>query len=141
MFYHTASISVGNGTSGSVLLSTTPIANGISIVSGSRITVANPGDYNIQFSAQLAQGAGTANFYLWFKKNGTNIADSNSKKTLTNNTNQIMTVDIIDYASTAGDYYEIVHQSDAANSTLEYIAASGNIPATPAIIVTVSQVR
>ena len=141
MFYHTASISVANGTSGSALLSTTAVANGVSIVSGSRITMANAGYYNIQFSAQLAQGANTANFYLWFRKNGTNIPFSNSKKTLTNNTNQIMTVDIIDYASTAGDYYEIVHQSDAANSTLEYIAASGNYPAAPSIIVTVQQVR
>ena len=141
MFYHTASQTVANGTSGSTLLSTTSVANGVSIVSGSRITMANTGYYNIQFSAQLAQGANTANYYLWFKKNGINIDNSMSKKTLSNNTNQIMTVDIIDYAANAGDYYEIVHQSDAANSTLEYIAASGNYPAGPPIIVTVQQVR
>jgi hypothetical protein len=141
MFYHTASITVANGTSGSALLSDTAVANGVSIVSGSRITVANPGYYNIQFTAQLAQGSGTANFYLWFKKNGANIANSTSVNTLPNNSNELMTVDIIDYASTAGDYYEIAHQSNAANSTLEYIAASGNYPAAPPIIVTVQQVR
>lgn len=141
MFYHTASQSVGNGTSGSATLSTTAVANGVSITNGSRITIVNPGYYNIQFSAQLAQGAGTANFYVWFKKNGVNMSNTTSVKTLQNNTNSLMTVDIIDYASTAGDYYEIVHQSNAANSTLEYIAGSGNYPASPPIIVTVQQVR
>lgn len=141
MFFHTASISVANGSSGSVLLSTSSSAAGVSIVSGSRITVTNPGYYNIQFSAQLSQGSGAANYYLWFKKNGSNLANSNSIKTLATSTNQLMTVDIIDYASNAGDYYEIAHQSDNANSTILYSAASGNIPATPSIIVTVQQVR
>lgn len=141
MFFHTASISVANGTSGSALLSTTSTAAGVSIVSGSRITVANPGYYNIQFSAQLSQGSGAANYYLWFKKNGSNLANSNSIKTLATSTNQLMTVDIIDYASNAGDYYEIAHQSDNANSTILYSAAAGNIPATPSLIVTVQQVR
>lgn len=141
MFFHTASIAVANGSSGSVLLSTTSTATGVSIVSGSRITITNPGYYNIQFSAQLVQGSGAANFNLWFKKNGSNIANSNSVKTLATSTNQLMTVDIIDYASSPGDYYEIVHQSDNTNSSIGYIAASGNIPATPAVIVTVQQVR
>lgn len=139
MFSHTASVPIANGTSGSVPLSVTTIAEGISIVSGSRITVANPGDYKIQFGAQLAQGAGTANFYLWLKKNGANIANTTSVNTLPGNTNELMTVSILDYASNAGDYYEIAHQSNAANSTLEYIAASGNIPAAPSIIVVVTQ--
>ena len=139
MFSHTASIPIANGTSGSVPLSVTTVAEGISIVSGSRITVANPGDYKIQFAAQLAQGAGTANFYLWFKKNGVNIANTTSVNTLPGNTNELMTVSIMDYAATAGDYYEIAHQSNASNSSLEYIAASGNIPAAPSIIVTVTQ--
>jgi hypothetical protein len=140
MFSHTASVSVANGTSGSVPLSVTTVAEGVSIVSGSRITVANPGDYNIQFSAQLAQGAGTANIYIWFKKNGVNIANTTSANTLAGNSNELMTVNIIDSATTAGDYYEIAHQSNAANSSLEYIAASGNIPAAPSLIVTVVQV-
>jgi hypothetical protein len=139
MFTYTASVPIANGTSGSIPLSTTTVADGISIVSGSRITVANPGTYSIQFGAQLAQGAGTANFYLWFKKNGVNIPNTTSVNTLQNNSNELMTVEIIDDAINAGDYYEIAHQSNAANSTLEYVAASGNYPAAPAIIVTVKQ--
>jgi hypothetical protein len=140
MFTHTASVSIANGTSGSVPLSVTTVADGISITSGSRITVANPGTYSIQFGAQLAQGAGTANFYLWFKKNGVNIANTTSVNTIPNNSNELMTVEVLDTATAAGDYYEIAHQSNAANSTLEYIAGSGNYPAAPSIIVAVKQV-
>ena len=60
---------------------------------------------------------------------------------MSSTSNDIMTVDIIDYASNSGDYYEIAHQSNASNSSLEYIAASGNYPAAPSLIVTVQQVR
>jgi hypothetical protein len=140
MFTYTASVPIANGVSGSVPLSTTTVADGISIVSGSRITVSNPGTYSIQFGAQLAQGAGTANFYLWFKKNGVNIANTTSVNTLPGNTNELMTVEVLDDATNTGDYYEIAHQSNSANSSLEYIAASGNFPAAPAIIVAVKQV-
>ncbi len=60
-------------------LETTELSDGVSIVSGSRITVAHPGIYNLQFSAQLEKtdnGADTV--YIWFKKNGTNVPRSNT---------------------------------------------------------------
>ena len=54
------------------LNNTDPSSNGVSIVSNSRITVANAGVYNIQFSVQVAKTDTAIDFInIWFSKNGT----------------------------------------------------------------------
>jgi hypothetical protein len=71
----------------SMQLETTELSDGVSIVSGSRITVAHPGVYNLQFSAQLLRTSGgqAQQTYIWFKINGSNVPDSNTVLTLANN--------------------------------------------------------
>jgi hypothetical protein len=50
------------------------------MVSGSRITVANAGMYNLQFSVQLNNSVNaTEDIDIWFRKNGTDIPASNSR--------------------------------------------------------------
>jgi hypothetical protein len=124
----------------SVTYDTTGVEFGVSLVSGSRITVANSGTYNIQFSAQLEADGGADTVFMWFKKNGTNIAGSASEVELDNNKENLMTVNILDNAN-ANDYYEVAWQNASNNGRLLYQAASGNIPATPSVITTVTQVR
>ena len=73
---------VGGSTGGNIMTlnNTDPSSNGVSIVSNSRITVANQGVYNIQFSVQVAKtDTGTDFINIWFSKNGTAVADSNSQ--------------------------------------------------------------
>jgi hypothetical protein len=41
----------------------------------------------------------------------------------------------------AGDYVELLFQSNGSNTTVPYIAGSGQVPATPSAMVTVTQVR
>jgi hypothetical protein len=128
----------------SMQLETTELADGVSIVSGSRITVAHPGVYNLQFSAQLEKtdnGADTV--YIWFKKNGTNIPRSNTA------------VDVLKQAGGSGkfvaawnyidnlvpnDYLEIIWQSDDTTMQLAVDPASGNFPSIPSVIATLTQV-
>jgi hypothetical protein len=128
----------------SMQLETTEIAEGVSIVSGSRITVAHPGVYNLQFSAQLEKTDNGANtVYIWFKKNGTNVPRSNTA------------VDVLKQAGGSGkfvaawnyvetlainDYLEIVWQSDDINLQLSADPASGNFPMIPSVIATLTQV-
>ena len=141
-YYNTSSISLTANTSQSLGL--TSIAEQIGFtLSGSnneKIKATNAGTYNLQFSAQLDQGANSANYYIWFKKNGSNIADSATKLTLGSNSS---TVAAWNYIATlaANDTLEIVAQSDANNSSIAYIAASGNIPAIPSLIATITQVK
>lgn len=59
------------------------IANGVSVVSGSRITLANAGIYNIQFSAQIDKSdAGNDDIDIWLAKNGANVSWTNTSQTL-----------------------------------------------------------
>jgi hypothetical protein len=137
--YHTASILPTQNVSGSFIYSTVTTSSGITITNNSRITFANTGIYNIQFSAQVFTQTG-ANVYIWLKRNGTNVADSAGRVGPTaNNTYNIVAWNYVD-TFTSGSYAEIAYQSDQTNTQFQYAAATGNIPAIPSIIATVTQV-
>lgn len=109
-----------------------------------RITFANAGTYNIQFSAQFHNtgggGSGTT-VNVWFKLNGTNIANSDTKVTVnTNNPYYVAAWNFIQTV-TAGQYIEIFWTSDNANIILEYEAAASPAPAIPSVIITAQQIR
>jgi hypothetical protein len=121
-------------------LDTTDEAHEVSITSGSRITFANAGVYNIAFSAQVAQGAGKALVHIWFKRNGQNIPESATALNVNANDYAVAAWNFMKTFD-AGDYAEIAWQTDQPTTTFPYLAAAGNIPIIPSIIVTVNQVR
>jgi hypothetical protein len=124
----------------SVYFDTTGPKFGVSLVDNTKLTVANSGTYNIQFSAQLLADTGADNTHIWFKKNGTNVAGSATQIALANNAENVVTVNILDTA-VANDYYEIAWQNSNGDAVLLYEAATGNIPSVPSVITTVTQVR
>jgi hypothetical protein len=139
-FWMSSSSTPSAGVSQSVVFDSTGHSVGVAISgSAGQIKITNGGTYNIQFSAQINCSAGADTMWMWFKKNGTNIAASNSKAVLANNTAQLITVNILDTA-TANDYYEIVYQNNAGNAQILSEAASGNYPSIPGVILTVTQV-
>jgi len=63
-----------------VTFNTTDFSNGVTLASGSRLTVADAGIWNCQFSIQFKNTTNdTQDTEIWFRKNGTNIANSNSR--------------------------------------------------------------
>jgi hypothetical protein len=118
----------------------TDISQGVSIVSNSRITIANSGTYNIQFSAQIVAGGGADDIYIWLKKNGTNVPATAGHIQLGNNEEIIAAWNYV-VDSVSNDYFEIVWQATNASTILLQEAASGNIPSVPSVIATVTQVR
>jgi len=63
-----------------VTFNTTDFSNGVTMASGSRITVASSGIWNLQFSIQLKNTTNDGqDVDIWFRKNGTNIDNSNSR--------------------------------------------------------------
>jgi hypothetical protein len=135
----------GGATSANLmLLGTTDYSNGVSVVSGSRITIATTGIYNIQFSAQFARAAGTgfATVEVWLAKNGANVAGSNGQVNvpLSGGKNIAAWNYLADVSS--GDYFQLYWSSTDANIELLASAAGTNPtrPTTPSIIVTVTQV-
>jgi len=130
------------------LNNTDPDTNGVSIVSSSQITVANPGVYNIQFSVQVAKtDSGTDYINIWFSKNGLAIPDSNSRIRSTGNDDAFIPSWNYMLELNANDYVQIYWQSDDVDLRL---LAEGTqtlagpppytIPAVPSVIVTVQQV-
>jgi hypothetical protein len=144
-FYDTTTQSGSANVSQSISYNTTDITKGVSVVSGTRLTVANAGTYNIQFSAQIDRvaGSGTDTAYIWLKKNGNNVVGSAGAITISGGATAAKTISSWNYVvdSAANDYYELVWQSTDTNIQLIAAAASGNIPSIPSIITTVTQVR
>jgi hypothetical protein len=128
----------------SMNLETTEHSNGVRIESGSRITVVNPGAYNLQFSAQLEKtNNGVDTVYIWFKKNGSNVARSTTSldvlKQAGGSGRLVAAWNYIDTYN-AGDYIEIVWQSNDTDIFLAYDTASGNYPSIPSVIATLNQI-
>lgn len=121
----------------------TDLSNGVSIVDNSKITIANAGIYNIQFSAQLYKhtgGSSDAAVNAWLRKNGTNVANTDTRWNVENDFRYVVAIVNFFVDASAGDYYQLVWMTDNANADLHYEAATVNHPAIPSIILTVNQV-
>ena len=127
-----------------ITLNTTDHTNGVSISNSSRINVTNPGLYNIQFSIQL-QNADTQiqDVDIWFRKNGSDVAASNSKFSVPNRHGGVNghLIAALNYflELVAGDYVEIMWATSSTQVSIEQLAAqtSPTRPTTPSVIVTV----
>lgn len=146
MFQHNQTISSGGATTANLFpLDTTDFANGVSVVDGSKITMAAGGVYNIQFSAQLYRSGGGAGFStaeIWLSKNGTNLAETNGQMNVPQSGNKSMAAWNYLVQANAGDYFQLYWSSTDTGLQILY-AAEGTDPTrpvTPAIIVTVTQV-
>ena len=129
-----------------VTFNTTDISNGVTLSNSSRFNVADSGVFNIQFSIQLKNTTNDSHDVdIWFRKNGTNVDNSNSRyhpparKSTGDPSHMIAALNFF-IELDAGDYVEIVYKVDNVNVTLEHFAAgsSPTRPAVPSAIATVS---
>jgi hypothetical protein len=129
-----------------VTFNTTDISNGVTLSNSSRLNVADSGVFNIQFSIQLKNTTNDSHDVdIWFRKNGTNVDNSNSRyhpparKSTGDPSHMIAALNFF-IELNAGDYVEIVYKVDNVSVTLEHFAAgsSPTRPAVPSAIATVS---
>ena len=107
----------------------------------SKVYVNQTGVYNFQFSAQLDKTGGSASsVYIWPRVNGVNLPDSATKIVIDGPNNEIVPAWNFVLVLKANDYFELAWQSDDTDVIIPYVAATGNIPAIPSIILTVSWV-
>ena len=140
-FYDTRTQSGSANVSQSIQFNSTDYSHGVSISNNSRVVLENVGVYNIQFSAQIVDtGAGDSTIHIWIKKNGQNVPNSAGRIFLKANQETIASWNYIVPATSPNDYYELVWQSTDADARILYEGATGNIPAIPSIILTVTQV-
>ena len=127
---------------GAFTYNNTDLSNGVSIVSNSQITLASAGKYNIQFSAQfhhIGGGGSGETVNIWLAKNGSAVADSNTKLTITSSTKYSVAAWNFFVDASAGNYFEIIWSTDNANIVIEHEPA-GVHPAIPSVILTVNQI-
>ena len=129
-----------------VTFNTTDISNGVTLSSSSRLNVADSGVFNVQFSIQLKNTDNDSHDVdIWFRKNGTNIDNSNSRfhpparKSMGDPSHMIAALNLF-IELNAGDYVEIMYRVDNVAVSLEHFAAgtSPTRPAVPSAIATVS---
>jgi hypothetical protein len=143
---NTDQVAANTTTAYPVVFSTTDISNGVTLASGSRLTVAVDGIWNVQFSLQLKNVSNDGqDFDIWFRKNGTNIADSNSRfhipaRKSSGDPSHIIAGLNFFVSLVASDYVEIVGCVTSTDVSLEHFAAgtSPTRPAIPSAIATVS---
>ncbi len=105
----------------------------------SRIYVDRPNIYNIQFSAQLDKtSGGTGLVWIWLRKNGVDVPDSTGFVRLQGNSAELLAAWNYLTQLNAGDYIELMWEVDDTSVQILYEAATAVHPATPSVILTVS---
>jgi len=126
--------------------STTDYSLGASLVSNTKLTAGYAGLYNIQFSAQLINTTNDVQeVSIWFSKNGTNVAGSNSEfgvpqRKSTGTASRVIAGLNFFIALQKDDYVELVWRPSDIGVSIEHFATqtTPDRPATPSIIATMS---
>jgi hypothetical protein len=144
-FSSTQTQSGSANTAYSATFNTTDFSQGVSLISGSRITVSNTGIYNIQFSTQLHTTATQAvDFSIWFAKNGSDIADSNTDFTIEKINGGGFVVAALNFLVQlqSNNYVELKYSKTTSQGQLQAkgIQSTPTRPATPSVILTVTQI-
>lgn len=121
----------------------TQISNGV-VIGGttSQIIVPVSGLYQFTATVQLSSGSSSAkNIWVWFRKNGTDIA--NSARIVTNDVNNgYVPIALSETVSLdANEYVEIMFAADNTSVTVDSVASTAFAPAAPAVVLEVTQVQ
>ena len=127
-------------TATAITFNTTSLSKGVYLGSPtSRVYVDTEGVYNYQISIQLDKtSGGTAEFYIWFRLNGVDVADSASQIRIQGNDAEIFSALNYLFDLKAGDYVELMFSVTDLSVELLAVAAAAPHPGIPSIILTVS---
>lgn len=124
---------------------TTDYSLGASLSNSSRLNVSYSGLYNLQFSAQFVNtDSSIHDIDIWFRKNGTDIANSNSRYSVPNRHGSVdgHLIAALNFfiALEKNDYVQIMWSTDSTTVSLQSLPAgtSPTRPAIPSVIATLS---
>lgn len=129
-----------------ITFDTTDFSNGVTLSNSSRLNVSQAGIYNVQFSVQFKNTTNdTQDVDVWFRKNGTDIANSNSRFSLgprksSGDPSHLIAAMNFFVSLAASDYVQIMWRPTDVGVSLEHFAAgtSPTRPAVPSAIATLS---
>jgi len=142
----TDQVAANTTTAYAVTFDTTDFSNGVTLSNSSRLNVSQAGIYDIQFSIQFKNTTNDGqDVDVWFRKNGTNIANSNSRfhvvaRKSTGDPSHLIAAINFFVSLSANDYIEIMWRPSDVGVSIEHFAASSTPtrPAVPSVIATLS---
>ena len=124
-------------------MNTVDYANGVSVVSNSRITVTDAGIWNLQWSGQFENtDSQLHDARIWLKINGTSVTGSTGFISIPNSHGGVNGHSIAGWnyflSLNANDYVELWWETDSTQVSIQTYAASGNYPSTASLIATMT---
>ena len=122
---------------------TSASSSGVALAdSGTLVVVDNAGLYNIQFSAQLAKSSSSAGHaWVWLRVNGSDVANSARKSTVAGSSAETTLAWNLVVALAAADEVQLMYAFDSTAVSFDAAAATAFCPATPSVILSVTQVN
>ena len=132
-----------SNTAYAMTLNTTDYANGVSVASNSRITVAEAGIWNLQWSGQFENpDSQDHDVRVWLKINGTVVTGSTGFFAVPSKHGSVNGHALVGWnyfvSLNANDYVELWWETDNTMVSIQTYAASGNYPSTASLIATMS---
>ena len=125
-----------------VTLNTTEISHGVSVVSNSRITVAQAGFYSVEASFQVTSSTASSSVaYFWLVKNGTDVDDTTRAFTIKANGDTKVITLTYQISLAASDYVELMWAADTTSMRLDAITGLAFAPDAPSVIAHVTQLQ
>jgi len=137
------------GTPQAVRINSQYLANGVSVVGGTKITFSNSGVYSLAFSLQtISDSNAVQSFDCWIKYNGNNYPNSTTRfdtpprKSAGSPSYLVANFELTGMAQNAGDFVEIYWHADTTLLALAEFPAqtSPAIPETPSVIVNIHKI-
>ena len=124
-------------------LNTTDYANGVSVASSSRITVADSGIWNLQWSGQFENpDSQDHDARVWLKINGTVVVGSTGFFAVPSKHGSVNGHALVGWnyfvSLNASDYIELWWETDSTQVSIQTYAASGSYPSTASLIATMT---
>ena len=124
-------------------LNTTDYANGVSVASNSRITVADAGIWNLQWSGQFENtDSQDHDARVWLKINGTVVTGSTGFFAVPSKHGSVNGHTLVGWnyflSLNANDYVELWWETDSTMVSIQAYAAAGNYPSTASLIATMT---
>jgi len=142
----TDQVAANTTTAYAITFDTTDFTNGVTLSNSSRLNVAQAGIYNVQFSIQFKNTTNNGqDVDIWFRKNGTDIANSNSRFHLSQrkssgDPSHLIAAMNFFVSLAASDYVQIMWRPTDVGVSIEHFATSSSPtrPAVPSVIATLS---
>ena len=142
----TDQVAANTTTANAITFDTTDFSNGVTLSNSSRLNVSQAGIYDIQFSIQFKNTTNDGqDVDVWFRKNGTNIANSNSRfhvpaRKSSGDPSHLVAALNFFVSLAANNYIEIMWNPTNVGVSIEHFAASSTPtrPAVPSVIATLS---